>query len=402
MRRTRSKAVGFVVAAALLAGACSDDGGSSGSATSTTVTYEVDKGVGSPAAALRADLTALLQEHVLLVGITSDARLKGADTGPPSAVLDQNSAALGAVVAGLYGEPTASTFLDAWRRHAAGLVAFTDVAASADKAVVDKAKADLTAIQAEITKVLNTANPQLTPDALTESQAAYATKVEAAITAQAKKDPTAPTKLKAAADEMTTVGIVLAAGIVKQKKDDVPGKIDAISAVMRTSLTTKLQEHAYLAGIVTGNALGGGDPAAAGEALDENSLELSRAIGSVYGDEAARRFLQLWRQHIAFLVDYTEAAGARDTAKQNAARSALDGYRATFATFLNDANPNLSQTAVAQDLGRHIDSLLLAIDAQAAKDPGQVSKLREAAMHMPDTGLLIATGIARQFPAKFG
>lgn len=401
MSRTRLQAVGFVMVAAMLAGACSDDGGS-GSATSTTVAYKVDEGVDSPAAALRADVTALLQEHVLLVGITTAAKLNGADIGPPSAVLDQNSAALGAFVTDLYGQPAGAEFLDAWRRHAAGLVAFADVATSEDKAPVDKAKADLTTIEAEITKVLNTANNQLTPEDLTEAQAAYATKLESAITAQAKKDPAAPTKLKAAADQMTTTGIVLAAGIVKQKEDAVPGKIDAVSAVMRTSLATKLQEHAYLAGIATGDILGGGDAKASAEALDENSLELSRAIGAVYGDEAAGRFLQLWRQHISFFVDYTKAAAAGDTAKQDAARSALDAYRATFATFLSDANPKLSETAVAQDLGEHIDSLLVAIDAQVAKDPGQVNKLREAAMHMPETGLLIATGIAQQFPTKFG
>ena len=402
MSRTTLKAVGFVVAAALLAGACSDDGGSSGSSTATTVKYNEAEGVASPAATLRSDITALLQEHVLLVGIITAAKLDGTDTGPPSAVLDQNSAAIGAVVTEFFDQPTGTVFLDAWRRHAAGLIAFADIAASGDKAVVDKAKADLTAIQGEITTVLNTANPQLTPDDLSKSQAAYATKVQSAITARAKKDPMAPTKLKAAADEMTTTGIVLAAGIVKQKKDDIAGKVDAVGAVMRTSLTAKLQEHTYLAGIVTGTTLGGGDAEAAAEALDENSLELSRAIGSVYGDEAARRFLQLWRQHIGFLVDYTEGAAGGDTAKQDAARSALDGYRATFATFLNDANPKLSETAVANDLGQHIDSLLVAIDAQVAKDPGQVNKLREAAMHMPGTGLLIATGIAQQFPTKFG
>jgi len=401
MSRTRSKAVGFVVAAALLSGACSGSGGSSGSATTTTVKYEADMGVDSPVAALRANLTALLEEHVLLVAITTDAKLGGADPGPPSAVLDRNSAALGAAVTGFYGEPTSSRFLDAWRRHAAGLVAFADVAASTDKAAVAKAKAGLTAIEAEITQILNTANPQLTPDALAKSQASYATKVEAAITAQAKKDAAAATKVKAAADEMASTGIVLAAGIVKQKKD-LSGKIDAISAVMRTSLTAKLEEHTYLAGIVTAATVGGGDTKAAGEALDENSVELSRAIGSVYGDDAASRFLQLWRRHITLFVDYTRAAAAHDTARRDAARSALDGYRATFATFLNDANPNLSRTVLAKDLGDHIASLLVAIDAQVAKDPGQVAKLQDAAMHMPETGLLIATGIAQQFPAKFG
>lgn len=402
MSRTGSKVLGCVLCVAVLGGACSGGDGGSSSAPPTTVAYDVAAGVESPAAGLRTDLTALLQEHVLLTGITTAATLAGQDAGPASAVLDQNAGALGAVVSGLYGEPTGAEFLGLWQRHTAGLVGFTSVAASEDKAAVDTAKADLTAIQGEIAKVLNSANPQLTPDAVGESLGAYATSVQAAIAAQAKKDPAAPTKLKAAADKMATTGIVLAAGIVKQKKDEVPGKIDAVSAVLRTSLTVKLQEHAYLTGMVTAATVGGGDPTATAEALDENSLELSRAIGAVYGDEAARRFLQLWRQHIGFIVDFTEGAGVGDTAKMDAARSALDGYRRTFASFLSDANPNLAEAAVAQDLGSQMDSFLLAVEAQAAKDPAQLNKLREAASHMPATALLLATAIARQFPTKFG
>ncbi|HEX2700439.1 MAG TPA: hypothetical protein VHM89_09595 [Acidimicrobiales bacterium] len=401
MRRARAKVLGSIMCVAVLGGGCSDSG-KSGSTTATTVKYDVKEGVESPAATLRADLTDLLQEHVLLVGIVTDAQLAGQDAGPATAVLDQNSADLGTAVAGFYGADTGAQFLDPWRRHTAGLVAFTSVAASTDKAPVAAAKAALTAIQGEIAKVLNTVNVQLTTEALTESFGGYATSLESAITARAKNDPEAASKLKKAADKMADVGIVLAAGIAKQKKDDVTGKIDAISAVMRTSLAAKLQQHTYLAGIATGTMLGGGDATSAAKALDENSLELSRAIGSVYGDEAARRFLQLWRQHIEFIVDYAEAAAAGDTTKKGAARSALDGYRSTFASFLNDANPKLAKTAVAEDLGAHVETLLATVDAQAAKDAGQVSKLRTAAMHMPGTALLLATGIARQFPTKFG
>ncbi len=400
MSRTKMKVLGCVLCVAVLGGACGGDEGSS--TTPTTVAYKIDEGVGSPAASLRANLTRLFQEHVLLVTTVTDAQLKGQDTGPATAVLDQNATDLGSAIASVYDADVAAAFLDPWRRHTAGLAAFASVAASTDKAVVDQAKADLTAIQVTIANAVNTANPQLTVEVLKESFAAYATATEAAITAQAKNDGTAPEKTKKAADTMSDTAIVFAAGIIKQKKDAVPGKLDAIGAVMRTELTAKLQEHVYLAGIVTGTALGAGDVAPASETLDENSLELSRAIGAVYGDEAARRFLELWRQHIEFFVDFTVAAGSNDTTKMDAARSALDGYRATFAAFLNDANPKLSEAAVANDLGEHIDSLLIAIEAQAGKEPGQVAKLREAAMHMPTTALLLATGIAQQFPTKFG
>lgn len=401
MSRTGTKVLGWVVAVAVLGAGCSGDD-TSGSAPPTTVSYDVAEGLGSPASTLRAELTTLLQEHAFLVTITTGTRLAGTDPAPAGAVLDQNSTDLAAGMTRFYGETTGSRFLDAWRRHAAGLVAFTDVAASPDKAVVAAAKAGLTAVQAEITEVLNTANVQLTPDALTDALSAYAGRVQAAVTAQAKKDGTAAAKVKEAAGGMKDLAIVLAAGTVKQKKDDVPGSLDAIGAVMRTSLSAELQEHAYLAGILTAAMLGGGDTKGAGEVLDENSVELSRAIAAVYGEETGDGFLDLWRRHVGLLGEYARAAAANDRAGMQAARSGLDGYRSDVGALLAGVNPKLTKAAVADDLGRHIDGLLAVVGAQAAKDPTQVAKLREAARQMPATGLRLATGIAQQFPGKFG
>ncbi len=47
-------------------------------------------------------------------------------------------------------------------------------------------------------------------------------------------------------------------------------------------------------------------------------------------------------------------------------------------------------------------TLFAAIDAQAAKDPTAFDKLRVAASHMPMTANVLAGGIAKQFPQKFG
>ena len=50
----------------------------------------------------------------------------------------------------------------------------------------------------------------------------------------------------------------------------------------------------------------------------------------------------------------------------------------------------------------HVATLFAAIDAQAAKDPTAFDKLRVAASHMPMTANVLAGGIAKQFPQKFG
>lgn len=406
MHRARLKVSGVVVALAVLGAGCSDDGGggeaSGGSAPAKAVKYDASAKVASPAVELRSKLTALLQEHVLLTGITTSTVIAGQDPAPASAVLDQNNVALADVITGLYGQPAGQQFVDLWRRHTAAVLEFASGSAAADQARIDKAKADTTAVQAEVAAALNAVNPQLTTDVVEEELESFGTMLQAAVTAQAKKDATVPTKLKEAADQTQSTAIVLVAGIAKHKAKKLPGDLDAMSAGMRTSLTAKLQEHVYLAGLATATALAGGSIEPAAKTLDENSLELSRAIGSVYGDDVARKFLTLWRQHIGFIVDFMEGAGAADPIRMNNARSALDEYRSAFGAFLSSANPNFAKDVVVADLGIHVDSLLAAVEAQAAKNPSHVLKLREAAGHMPDLALFLATGIARQFPTKFG
>jgi hypothetical protein len=183
------------------------------------------------------------------------------------------------------------------------------------------------------------------------------------------------------------------------------GGVESAASELRAGLTSLLQEHVYLAGAAIATAVGaGGDlenPAvkSAVETLDGNSVALSEAVGSVYGEDAGAQFLELWRKHIGFFVDYTLGGATGDTAKQDAAKAALDDYRQDFGAFLESATggaAGLSQQAVADDLQVHVNTLITAIDAVLAKDPTVYSKLAEAASHMPMTAQALAGSIAEQ------
>src|SRR5262245_21207287 len=79
------------------------------------------------------------------------------------------------------------------------------------------------------------------------------------------------------------------------------------AAELRAGLNALFREHIFLAAAATGAALAGREAefkAAAG-ALDGNSVDIAKAIGSVYGKDAGDAFLPLWRKHIGFVVDYT-------------------------------------------------------------------------------------------------
>src|SRR5262245_5169394 len=176
------------------------------------------------------------------------------------------------------------------------------------------------------------------------------------------------------------------------------------AAGLKSALNTLFQEHVYLAAAATGAALGGREAefkAAAG-ALDQNSVAISRAIGSVYGNDAEQAFLPLWRKHIGFAVDYTVGVAGNDKAKQDKAVNDLIGYTKDLGAFLNAANPNLPTSVVAELVQHHVVSLKSVIDAQAAKDPAKAyMALRTAAGHMQAIADPLADAIVKQFPDRF-
>ena len=173
---------------------------------------------------------------------------------------------------------------------------------------------------------------------------------------------------------------------------------DAVA--LRSGLTYLLEEHVQLAGIATGTALAKKgdlkDPAvkAAVAALDANSVALSKAVGAAY-PKAEAPFLDSWRQHIGFFVDYTLGKATKDRAKVAKAKADLDGYRTSFGELISSVVPELPADAVANELKPHVASLFAAIDAVVAGDASAFAKLQSAAGHMPGTAGTLAGGIAQ-------
>src|SRR6267142_2477789 len=154
----------------------------------------------------------------------------------------------------------------------------------------------------------------------------------------------------------------------------------------------------------TGAALGGREAEfKAAAALDANSVSISKAIGSVYGQGAEDAFLPLWRKHIGMVVDYTVGVATNDKAKEDKAVADLIGYTQDFGAFLQSANPNLPKSVVADLVKHHVVTLKAVIDAQASKDQAKTfTAMRTAAGHMQMIADPLAEAIVKQFPDKFG
>jgi hypothetical protein len=178
------------------------------------------------------------------------------------------------------------------------------------------------------------------------------------------------------------------------------GNADSDAAALRAGLTYLLTEHVYLAGIAVDTAYvtGADSPEfelAAGT-LDDNSVALADAVGSIAGDAKRRTFLQAWRSHIDDFVSYAVAAKEGDRAGQQAALKNLESYQKVAGRFFEELTGGaLPASAVRASLGEHVKTLTAAIDAFAAGDGTGFDKLKAAADHMPMTAEALATGIDR-------
>ncbi len=359
------------------------------------------------AAKLRTDLGLLLQEHVYLTGRATNAALGGRDDEfkQMAGTLDENTTSLGKAIGSVYGEAADKRFGEIWRAHIGFFVNYTQSAAKADEAGKKKAQADLDGYRADFDAFITGANPNVPKGAIAEGLKPHVAHLSAMIDAQAAKDQVkAFGFLKQAAEHAPMLGDVLAGAIVKQFPDKFAGKVDGSAAGIRTALSNLLQEHVYLTSAATGGALGGRTPEfeQAAATLDKNTIGLGKAIGSVYGDAADKRFLEIWRAHIGFFVNYTQATAKGDAPAKAKALADLDGYRADFDAFITGANPNVPKGAIAEGLKPHVSHLAGMIDAQGKKDlPGTDKFVRQAAEHAPMLGDILAAAIVKQFPAKF-
>ena len=395
-----------------------DDGGdeaAGGAAASTMPSMEMEDeamsaGVESPAADLRLTLDQLLGEHALLAMFATQKGFSGAkDFDAIGASLDENSVDLSEAISSVYGEEAGQKFLDGdllWRDHIGFFVDYTVGLAKKDEAAQKKAVGNLKGYNEAFATFLSGAT-ELPNDALRDGIGEHITQLKGQIDAySAGRYPAAYGEVRAAYEHMVMTGDTLAGGIVDQSPDKFSAEgVSQSGSDLRSTLGSLLGEHAMLAMVATQKGFAGEeDFEAISKALDENSIDLADAIGSVYGEEAGQKFLDgdlLWRDHIGFFVDYTVGLTEKDNAAQKKAVGNLKGYNEAFASFLAEAT-GLPKDALRDSISEHINQLKGQIDAYAAGDYDEAYSLaREAYAHMYMVGTTLAGAIVQQSPDKF-
>ena len=401
---------------ALLGVACStgSDTADTGAKVSTTdsstdVATDVAPSVDSMAATVTRDLTGLLVDHEYLAGL---AVLQGVTAGPDSAefkaaagALDKNSLELSELVGSVYGEAGAKRFLSLWRAHIGFFVDYTLAKAAGDKTGEQEARKNLDGYRNDFGAFIEGATEGGLPaDAVADALTPHVASTIKAIDSVIAGDGKAFDLLREAASHLPAIATALSGAISEQQGFD--GQADDGAAQLQRDLTALLTDHEYLAGLAVVMGVSAGPDSAefkaAAGALDVNSVQLSEAIGSVYGEAGAKKFLSLWRAHIGFFVDYTLAKAGGDQNGVETALAKLDGYRNDFGAFIEGATEGgLPADAVADALTPHVESTIAAIDSVIAADGKAFDKLRIAASHLPGIATALSGAIVAQFPERF-
>lgn len=182
----------------------------------------------SKAATLRAGLTALLREHVLLASSATGAALGGrqpqfeAAAGALNGAANSNTADLTTAMTSVYGAEVGKAFDGLWRSegHIPAFVAYTQAVAKDDKAGADKALTDLTAYAKTFGLTLNTVNAKLPAQAVETAIVMHATTLKSVIDAQKAKDPNAAKLLRTAVHHMSATADAIAEATVQLKQTE--------------------------------------------------------------------------------------------------------------------------------------------------------------------------------------
>ncbi|MDZ7679100.1 MAG: hypothetical protein U5K29_11170 [Acidimicrobiales bacterium] len=240
-RRRGTRVAAAVTALALLTAACgNDDDTATPDPVGTSPTTEMEEmdetdqtdqtdqtataGVDTPAADLRAGLTALLQEHVYLAGIAiNQAVADGGDLEAPATVaavetLDTNSVALADAIASVYGDDAGDQFLSLWRDHIAMFVDYTLGGATGDADMQAAALTELEDYASEFGSFIESATGGELPGSAVESElATHVESLTAAIDSVLAGDPDVFANLRTAAGHMPMTALALSGAIATQQ-----------------------------------------------------------------------------------------------------------------------------------------------------------------------------------------
>jgi hypothetical protein len=323
-------------------------------------------------------LQALIAQHSVLVADMMRARLRRAPdlAQAADAALGQNTQALGSLVDNLFGSQAGAQFAQAWGGHIRYFYAYADALANKDAKAQAQARAGL----AKSETTLGTFFAAASKGRLTQAvaQSAVTTHINhllAQADAFAKGDySAAAADYKMAYEHGFAMGGALASTLLPQ---NVAAQLTRPEWKLRANLTDLLGEHvALVVAAMRAATAQAADFKALGATLNQNTLALTNAVYSLYGEKPGDKFQNLWADHVDALMEYTSATVKGDTAGVNDAVARLHAFEPALAKFLAAATQSqLGAQALAHAINEHDQMLVDEVKAYQAKNYSQAHQL---------------------------
>jgi hypothetical protein len=354
------------------------------------------------AAAAPADLAirfeALLGQHSVLAADLMRSRIRGDDdfVQAANAALGKNTDDMTDLVGQLFGTPTAQAFSPKWSEHIVALFAYAGALANSDDSARKEANEELTEYESELGSFFaGASNGRLDPKAARAAVVQHVRHLTDQADAYAKGDYAAADDLYRMGYQHTyDLGLTLANALLPAK--DAATLREPIWR-LRSQLGKLLAEHAVLVEDVTRAAVTKTpDFKASGDMINANTRDLTAAMDTLFGPDAAKQFQSLWGDHVENLVAYAAASAAKDEARRQQARDELSGFEDRMAGFLNTATARrVSSATLGAALAAHDDMLMRHADAYAARNYSQAHDIAyDTYEHMFE--------LARQLADAFG
>jgi hypothetical protein len=317
------------------------------------------------------ELEARLGQHSVLAADLMRSRIRGDDdfVQAANAALAKNTDAMSAVVGQMFGDATGKKFAPMWSQHIVELFAYAGALADQDPDKLADARSELAEYEEDLGHFFADASKgRLSRSAADAAVKMHVQHLTMQADAYAKKDYATADKIYQESYQHTyALGLTLANSLLP------PADLPALQKPLwrlRSALGELLTDHAVLIEDVTRAAVTNTpDFTAAGAQINQNSTDIMNAIGVLFGSAAATQFGDLWGQHVDALVAYSSAVGAKDTAKQDAAKAKLTSFEGGMSKLLSAAAGNkVPPSAMADALKMHDQMLMQHADAYGAKD----------------------------------
>lgn len=325
----------------------------------------------STAADRAITLQALLGQHSVLAADVMRSRIRGDDdfVQAANAALGKNTDDMTALIGQLFGEATAKKFAPLWAQHIVELVSYASALANQDDNARAGARTMLVKDEGDLAAFFSGASQGRLP--LPAARAAVAMHVnhltEQADAYAAGQYLKSDRLYRESFEHTYDLGLTLAGALLPAA--DTATLQEPIWR-LRSQLGRLLAEHAVLIEDVTRAAVSKTpDFTAAGTMINANTQDLAGTIDTLFGSAAARAFQNLWAAHVEQLVAYSAATAAKDTGRQDRAKTRLQGFEEQMAAFLNVATAKrMTASDLAAALQDHDQMLMRHADAYGAKD----------------------------------